>query len=185
MTQYIESVLAEYQSKPLLDLVRPFFSLSYKTDKPAAPDAFPNWNFYDIGPLDACFVIGTIATFAVLREIVRLRIMTPFANKWLFGDTRGYIGGSYKLNSTPSNSSNGKPNGRYTVRKISAKNRVRERNVIRFAEQGWAITYCTIWWCFGVVSFLLSTNKRLIDTIFPSGFISHFQQLPGIWIIYG
>jgi very-long-chain ceramide synthase len=171
----------------------PFLRLSYPVAPPSNPDSFPNSNYYDIGPLDACFIISTMAVFAVLREIVRLKIMTPFANKVLFGNTSGYrplyrrSGSSSPTfllangKSKPANGATAWPNGigtnglsngfasivngngnghghangngnSYAVRKMSAKNRVRERNVIRFAEQGWAIVYYAIWFCYGVVS---------------------------------
>jgi very-long-chain ceramide synthase len=172
----------------------PFLQLSYPVNPPSNPDSFPNSNYYDIGPLDACFIISTMAVFAVLREIVRLKLMTPFANKVLFGSTSGYrplyrrsasssssllANGKSKLTNGGTNgwangtttsglsngivsTANGNGNGHghangngahhYAVRKMSAKNRVRERNVIRFAEQGWAIVYYAIWFCYGVVS---------------------------------
>jgi acyl-CoA-dependent ceramide synthase len=175
----------------------PFLQLSYPVAPPSNPDSFPNSNYYDIGPLDACFIISTMAVFAVLREIVRLKIMTPFANKVLFGSTSGYrplyrrsasssstsLLANGKSNGITANGTNGLSNGNgfpstgtlasklngngnghghangngngahhYAARRMSAKNRVRERNVIRFAEQGWAIVYYTIWFSYGVVS---------------------------------
>ena len=141
------------------DVARAFFQLSYPVPTPPNPDSFPNSNYYTTGPLDACFIISTLALLAIAREIVRLHIMTPFANKVLFGHSAGWKSPSKrsKLNANghPNSNglvSNGNGTSHYAVRKISAKNRVRERNVIRFAEQGWPIVYYTIWWCFGLVS---------------------------------
>jgi acyl-CoA-dependent ceramide synthase len=141
------------------DLLRAFFQLSYPVPTPTNPDSFPNSSYYSVGPLDACFIISSLAVFALAREIVRLRIMTPFANKLLFGHSKGWQSPSKRSKLTGNGHahpnglvSNGNGTSHYAARKISAKNRVRERNVIRFAEQGWTIVYCTIWWCFGLVS---------------------------------
>jgi acyl-CoA-dependent ceramide synthase len=140
---------------------RAFFGLSYPTAPPANPDSFFTSKYYETGLLDACFIVSTIAVFAVARDIVRLHIATPIANRWLFGSTKGAAalinsnkGGKALANGTANGNGNG--NGHYIVRKLSAKNRVRERNVVRFAEQSWSLVYYSIWWPFGVVrSFFL------------------------------
>ncbi|CAG7849393.1 SubName: Full=Related to protein LAC1 {ECO:0000313/EMBL:CCA71791.1} [Serendipita indica DSM 11827] len=180
-------------SPSLSTLLRPFVQLSYPVPRPANPDSFPNANYYDIGILDGCFIISTIAVFAVLREIVRLHIMTPFANKVLFGSTRGYISRSKTSRYTNGSAANGHAtnghanghhagNGHYAARQISAKNRVRERNVIRFAEQGWAIVYASVWWCFGLYIHLsLPTSPWNLDYLwigFPH------NPLPGPLKVY-
>ncbi|KAG8837689.1 sphingosine N-acyltransferase lag1 [Serendipita sp. 400] len=170
----------QWHEVSLSTLIRPFLQLSYPTARPANPDSFPNANYYDIGLLDGCFIISTMAVFAILREIVRLHIMTPFANKFLFGNMRGYQcktlkskkanghangqanGGHIHANGHSNGHANG--NGHYAARRISARNRVRERNVIRFAEQGWAFVYYTIWWSFGVyIHFSLPTAPWKLD----------------------
>ncbi|KAG8816058.1 sphingosine N-acyltransferase lag1 [Serendipita sp. 399] len=162
----------QWHDVSLSTLIRPFLQLSYPTAPPANPDSFPNANYYDIGLLDGCFIISTMAVFAVLREIVRLHIMTPFANKYLFGNINGYQYRSTKSRKANGNANGGHThanghangNGHYAARRISARNRVRERNVIRFAEQGWALVYYTIWWCFGVyIHFSLPTSPWSLD----------------------
>jgi hypothetical protein len=90
--------------------------------------------------------------------------MTPFANKYLFGSTKGFqkykrsskANGTHSSNGHSNGNSNG--NGHYALRKISAKNRVRERNVIRFAEQGWGLVYFIFVWGFGLVSYFLDSQ---------------------------
>ena len=132
---------------------RAFFELSYPTPSPASPDSFPTSRYYETGPLDACFIVSTIVVFALARDIVRLRIATPIANKWLFGSTKGAVAltngkkGDKTLTNGSGHAVNGNGNGHYS----SARNRVRERNVVRFAEQSWSLVYYGIWWPFGVV----------------------------------
>lgn len=164
-------MLPSLSSLSLSTLIRPFVQLSYPVPRPPNPDSFQNWNYYDIGPLDVFFIVSAMAVFAVGREIVRLHIMTPFANKYLFGSTKGWqrykkrskVNGNHSSNGISNGNGVANGNGHYALRKISAKNRVRERNVIRFAEQGWALVYPIIWWSFGLVSypFILQTNSSL------------------------
>lgn len=141
----------------LSTFTRAFFELSYPTPPPASPDSFFTSRYYETGLLDACFIVSTIAVFAVTRDIVRLRIATPIANKCLFGSTKGAValtngkGGCKTPANGTSHAANGNGNGHYTVRRLSAKNRLRERNVVRFAEQSWSLVYYGIWWPFGVV----------------------------------
>lgn len=143
----------------LSTFTRAFFELSYPTPSPANPDSFLTSRYYDTGPLDACFIVSTIVVFALARDIVRLHIATPIANKWLFGSTKGAValtnnkkGGKPLTNgSGHAANGNGNGNGHYSPHLLSAKNRVRERNAVRFAEQTWSLVYYGIWWPFGVV----------------------------------
>lgn len=154
-----------FPSWPGPTFTRAFFELSYPTPSPANPDSFFISRYYETGLLDACFIVSTIAVFAVARDIVRLHIATPIANKWLFGSTKGAVplidskkGRKNLANGTERNlangtghAANGNGNGHYAVPLLSAKNRVRERNVVRFAEQSWSLVYYSILWPFGVV----------------------------------
>ena len=147
-----------FSSSPgLSTFTRAFFALSYPTAPPASIDSFFTSKYYDTGLLDACFIVSTIAVFAVARDIVRLHIATPIANRWLFGSTKGAVAltngkrASNTLANGTNHAANGNGNGHYTVRLLSAKNRVRERNVVRFAEQSWSLVYYIIWWNFGLV----------------------------------
>jgi acyl-CoA-dependent ceramide synthase len=140
----------------LSTFTRAFFELSYPTATPANPDSFPTSRYYEPGLLDACFIVSSIAVFAVIRDIVRLHIATPMANKWLFGSTKGAVALTYNkrrgksLANGNGHTLNGNGDGHYSVH-LSAKNRMRERNVVRFAEQSWSLVYYTLWWSFGVV----------------------------------
>ncbi|KZT13072.1 longevity assurance proteins LAG1/LAC1 [Laetiporus sulphureus 93-53] len=66
----------------------PFFTLSYPTAPPAAPDSFPNASYYKNGLLDGCLIITFIAVMAVLRDVARLWILEPFCSWKLTRDLR-------------------------------------------------------------------------------------------------
>jgi acyl-CoA-dependent ceramide synthase len=143
----------------------PFFTLSYPTPPPPNPDSFPNSSYYGTGKLDACLVLSGLVVLAVLREIVRLGILEPFARHCLTAAAAG------KEKSLANGHSNGsaahssktqvlrsKPSEKRTnpvkvgARQMTKKEWMRERSVIRFAEQGWPFLYYCIYWTYGLVS---------------------------------
>ncbi|KZT38360.1 longevity assurance proteins LAG1/LAC1 [Sistotremastrum suecicum HHB10207 ss-3] len=158
----------------------PFFTLSYPSAPPSNPDSFPNSNYYRTGYLDICFVVTWIAVLAVLREVVRLGFLEPFARWWLTPRSRvasanGAHNGSLSNGKAHTNGDalavKSQQNGTDSplrnrkssqsppkLDKITKKRRkgmskeewARERSVLRFAEQGWACVYYTVYWTFGL-----------------------------------
>jgi len=138
----------------LPDLLVPFVTLSYPTNAPAHPDAFPTSNFYSVGLLDGFFVLTCIAVLAILRDVLRLSILEPFA-KWFLtrnishgngvkkAVTNGHANGNG--NAYPAEKQNGMPS---TLSK--RRERAIRRNVLRFAEQGWNIIYYTLQFSYGL-----------------------------------
>lgn len=136
----------------------PFFTLSYPTPTPAAPDSFPNSSYYGTGLLDFCFIITCIVVMAVLRDAVRLLIFEPLA-KWkltrdLQSKKRLEHAATTKANGEAKTNGSVKGNGRATsVGAITKRERrLLHRSVLRFAEQGWVFIYYTCEWIFGLVS---------------------------------
>lgn len=145
----------------------PFFTLSYPTPPPAAPDSFPNSSYYGNGILDACFIISCIAVMAVLRDAVRLLALEPLA-KWKLtrdllrqrsqskeianGNGHANGGSNLKTNGTANGVANG--NGHATSNGVISKRqqRVLHRSMLRFAEQGWSFIYYLCQWAYGLVS---------------------------------
>jgi len=133
----------------------PFFTLSYPTSRPAAPDSFSQSNYYDTGPLDGCLIIACIAVMAVLRDVTRIYIMEPFARWKLTRDLiRSKRCKAAKLNGN--GKANGVANGNgHAVHAdalsiTKAEKRKMHRSVLRFAEQSWSVIYYTCQWCFGL-----------------------------------
>ncbi|KAI0751568.1 longevity assurance proteins LAG1/LAC1 [Daedaleopsis nitida] len=146
----------------------PFFTLSYPTATPAAPDSFPNSQYYGTGLLDGCMIVTAIAVMAILRDATRLFVMEPFARWKLARDLRHkkqrrlvQANGNGKANGVANGKSNG--NGHaliYDPAYISpAEKKKMQRSVIRFAEQGWSVVYYTAQFSFGLyVHVLLPTD---------------------------
>lgn len=140
----------------------PFFTLSYPTPPPAAPDSFPNSSYYGTGLLDFCFIITCIAVMAVLRDAARLLVFEPLAKWKLTRDlqrkkrldhaaaTKANGGANGEAQSTGSAKESGRATsvGAFTKR----ERRMLHRSVLRFAEQGWVFIYYTCQWIFGLVS---------------------------------
>jgi very-long-chain ceramide synthase len=130
----------------------PFFSLSYPTDTPANVDSFPNFPYYTTGPLDACLVITCIAVMAVLRDIVRLAILEPFARWHLSRDLRRKIGQQSPKVRNGNGNPHYHPHANGDARPISKREaHLMHRSVLRFAEQGWSALYYSLQWTFGFV----------------------------------
>ncbi|KAI0082466.1 longevity assurance proteins LAG1/LAC1 [Panus rudis PR-1116 ss-1] len=140
----------------------PFFTLSYPTDPPVAPDAFPSSNFYGTGLLDGCLVITCIAVMAALRDAIRLAILEPFARWKLTRDLErthakriDQSNGNGKSNGVAHEKANNVSNGNghpTSTEFIVSKREARKlhRTVLRFAEQGWPVIYYTALWLYGL-----------------------------------
>ncbi|CCM04061.1 uncharacterized protein FIBRA_06220 [Fibroporia radiculosa] len=87
----------------------PFFTLSYPTAVPANPDSFPDSSYYTTGLLDGCLLITLIAIMAVLRDVLRLWVLEPFAKWKLTRDLR--LRASAKQKKANGNGHNGVSNG--------------------------------------------------------------------------
>ncbi|GBE79426.1 TLC domain-containing protein [Sparassis latifolia] len=130
----------------------PFFTLSYPTAPPAAPDSFPNASYYGVGILDGCFIITCIAAMAMLRDLTRLYISEPFARWKLTRDLNRSKRENIHVdgNGKPNGKTNGVANGNGAAHKNGSAVSKKEakkiyRSVVRFAEQGWsAISYTAL-----------------------------------------
>lgn len=140
----------------------PFFTLSYPTSPPPDPDSFHDSFYYTTGILDACVIVSCIAVMAVLRDVIRVYLMEPFAKWKLTRDWQRSQRKKIQVDGTPNGSANGSPiqngvaghrKGKHVPLTIPKRDARRiHRSVLRFAEQGWAFIYYTINFAFGVVS---------------------------------
>jgi len=128
----------------LPDYIVPFFSLSSPTHTPTNPDSFPDSRYYKTDPKDFCLVITFIATFAILRDVLRLGVFGPFA-KWK-------LSRDLKLSRPSAAKANGVSNGNGHSKNAftKAERRKMSHSVRRFAEQGWSLVYYTLQWGFGL-----------------------------------
>ena len=145
----------------------PFYPLSYPTDKPSKTDSFHNSDYYSTGPLDACLIVTCIAVMAILRDVVRLTVMEPFAQWKLSKDLanlRAQRADQHKNENV--HGLNGHAvhvNGRIPKSPRSEERRM-HRSVLRFAEQGWSAIYYALQWSYGLVRaiFFSSTIPRVL-----------------------
>ena len=130
----------------------PFVTLSYPADPPARPDSFPHARYYGTGPLDLCFVLMWIGFLGIARELVRLKLFEPFARAWLRSADDQYE--RSKRANGPDEKSGLAPGSlpaHYPRNKLSKKEQIRERSVLRFGEQSYQWVYFVIYWSFGAV----------------------------------
>lgn len=133
----------------------PFVTLSYPVDRPAAPDSFPDSEYYAVGPLDFWYIVSIIAVFAILRDAFRLGVFEPFA-KWYLMRQLKADKEKGRMHANGNGKANGATNGHAqhdltTVKITKREQKQVRRSVIRFAEQGWPIVYYTLQWGYGLV----------------------------------
>jgi very-long-chain ceramide synthase len=161
--------------KWLPEIFIPFFTLSYPATRPTNPDSYPTSNYYGTGRLDACFVLTWILVLGILRECLRLGCFEPFGRQYLYRKdmvgkrppgTAANVAANGAVGAHMS-TANGEPAGAPSPPHASptpTKNVVntrpkgmskaawmRERSAVRFAEQGWQITYYLVYWPLGLV----------------------------------
>ncbi|KAH9938321.1 longevity assurance proteins LAG1/LAC1 [Fomitopsis serialis] len=163
----------------------PFVTLSYPTASPAVPDSFPDSSYYGTGVLDGCLIITFIAVAAILRDIIRLWILEPFARWKLTRDlmsrrraksslARREKAGAVTNGSSHASHDNANGHATHTngnghidiaddhISKRTAKKM--HKSVLRFAEQGWDFIYFSFVWGLGLyVHYHLPT--RVLDPI--------------------
>ncbi|KAG2146777.1 TLC domain-containing protein [Suillus clintonianus] len=134
----------------------PFVSLSYPTPPPLNPDSFHHSTYYKTGVLDGCFIITCIAIMAVLRDVVRIFVMEPFARwkltrAWERSKSQHIQQNGNKNGVMNGNGHAGHANGDSKPKSVMSARDARKihRSVLRFAEQGWSAIYYTLQWSFG------------------------------------
>ncbi|KAH7105402.1 longevity assurance proteins LAG1/LAC1 [Auriculariales sp. MPI-PUGE-AT-0066] len=122
----------------------PFFSLSYPLPTPVQPDSFPEASYYGVGPLDLCVVLSCVVALGAVRDASRLLILEPFARWYLSSDDSGLREQGVKTEKSAN-----------SARKPSQREILRERSVLRFAEQGYQFLYFLVFFFY---SFHLHVN---------------------------
>jgi acyl-CoA-dependent ceramide synthase len=147
----------------ILPYLLPFFTLSYPTDTPSNTDSFHDAQYYRIGPLDACFLVTWISVMAVLRDVIRLAVLEPFARWKLLRDLDKKVELEKQRHVVVMNG-----NGHHAASPPSKRSRRESRrihrSVLRFAEQGWAALYYAVQWTYGIVRRFSSVLFFFADT---------------------
>lgn len=115
------------------DFLRPFVELSYPTK--GVENGVPT-TLYGKGRLDLRYAVFWAIVFSVLRHVSMKYFLSPLARRVI-----------------PTPPLTEKPTSAAVERhlkRVAAKKK--EHNSVRFAEQAWAMAYCTVYWTIGMVS---------------------------------
>jgi len=169
-------------------------SLQYPIDTPANPDSFQDSPHYAVGKLDFVTIAVLIAVLGILRDVLRIFVFEPLARWKLTRDLCEWHHNkrvaAAKANGGPSNGkanghsnghANGHVNGNGTANGLPrelhnpSKKELKtiQRSVMRFAEQGWFVTYYALSWSYGLVRYLnfnlfYGTNEKFAVRPSPS-----------------
>jgi len=148
--------------------LEPFYKLQYPVATPTHPDSFHDWPHYNVGRLDICIVISTIAVMAILRDALRLGFFEPLARWKLYRDLRrkreraalasSIVDGKLKGAANGNGQKNGHANGTASPGPTTKELRQLNRSVMRFAEQGWSVVYYPLQLSFGLVRTLFISS---------------------------
>lgn len=117
----------------LSDFCRPFFELSYPVK--GLENGVPT-TLYGKGKLDIRYAIFWAVVFSVLRHVSMKYILSPLAKR--------------VIPTPPVDQKPVSPAMERHLQRVAAKKR--HHNAVRFAEQAWAMAYCTVFWSIGMVS---------------------------------
>lgn len=174
----MEAIVNAASNLPIPPALQPFIGLSYPVPIPEDADSYYEATYYNKGPNDLLFIATWVVLLASFRELLMRFFFMPIA-RWRFESlaqakqgarsARQKANGhtvSEKLAASPtkttpapvrqrrtSPSKPAKPVKSWTETKKSRDAKLRERNVLRFAEQGWSLAYYTVFWALGMVRF--------------------------------
>lgn len=107
---------------------------------------------YDKGTQDIYFVAFCAIAFTLLREGLIRFGFRPFANWYL---RSAATASRARRKGDAAGSGNGRVNGKGRKEgETKSERRRRNHTSLRFAEQGWSLTYCTTFWTLGMVNTL-------------------------------
>lgn len=122
-----------FTRESLSDFVRPFVELSYPMK--GVEHGVPT-TLYGKGKLDLRYAVFWAVVFSVLRHVAMKYILSPLARRVI---------PTPPLDHKPTS-----PAMERHLQRVAAKKK--EHNSVRFAEQAWAMAYCTVFWSIGMVS---------------------------------
>lgn len=171
----MEAIVNAASNLPIPPALQSFIGLSYPVPIPEDADSYFDATYYNKGPKDLLFIATWVALLGLFRELLMRFFFMPIA-RWRLESLalakQGTRSARQKANggtvteklsaaptkSTPapvrqrrtSPSNPGKPVKSWTETKKSRDAKLRERNVLRFAEQGWSLTYYIVFWTLGM-----------------------------------
>ncbi|CAE7190038.1 unnamed protein product [Rhizoctonia solani] len=159
---------------PIPPALEAFVAISYPVPTPEGVDSYFGATYYNKGPKDLLFVGTWVVLLALCREALMRGLFMPIA-RWRFdalalakqnrrATKRDPPSVGEKLAKTAAApekqlprqrkvspaSKPAKPIKSWTETKKSRDAKVRERKILRFAEQGWSLAYYAVFWALGM-----------------------------------
>ncbi|KAG8713562.1 sphingosine N-acyltransferase lag1 [Ceratobasidium sp. 423] len=185
----MDSLVRAASRLPIPPVLESFVAPSYPVPTPADADSYFDATYYNKGPKDLLFVATWVVLLALCREALMRGFFMPIA-RWRFtalarakqnrratkrdppsvGEKLAKTAGPEVRQRKVSPASKPvKPIKSWTETKKSRDAKLRERKVVRFAEQGWSLAYYTVFWALGMSiyinlpCFLLQTKHFWIN----------------------
>lgn len=172
----MDGVVKAAANLPIPPALESFIGLSYPVPIPADADSYFDATYYNKGPKDLLFIATWVVLLAFFREVLMRLFFMPIA-RWRLESLAAAKRGARltrtkpkgntvgeKLVSTPPKptpvrqrqapNANSRPVKSWTETKKSRDAKLLERNVVRFAEQGWSLVYYSVFWALGMVRFV-------------------------------
>jgi acyl-CoA-dependent ceramide synthase len=206
----MEAIVKAASNFPIPSALQPFIGLSYPVPTPKDTDSYFDATYYNKGPKDLLFVATWVVLLAVCREVLMRFFLMPVA-RWrleslaaakhgarLARKSNGHaisekLAAPTKTTPTlvrqrrPSPSKFTKPVKTWTETKKSRDAKLRERNIVRFGEQGWSLVYYSVFWALGMVRYAFYTGLSVAYSAFQSIYINlpcFMLQTQHFWMNY-
>ncbi|CAE6449494.1 unnamed protein product [Rhizoctonia solani] len=167
----MDAIVRAASRLPIPPALEPFVAPSYPVPTPKDADSYFDATYYNKGPKDLLFVGTWVILLALAREVLMRGIFMPIA-RWRFdalalakqnrrATKRDPPSVGEKLANTAAPpkvrqrkvspaSKPSKPVKSWTETKKARDAKVRERKILRFAEQGWSLAYYAVFWALGM-----------------------------------
>ncbi|KAJ1311544.1 hypothetical protein OPQ81_010028 [Rhizoctonia solani] len=167
----MDSIVRAASRLPIPPYLESFIAPSYPVPTPADTDSYFDATYYNKGPKDLLFVGTWVVLLALCRELVMRGLFMPIA-RWRFdalalakqnrraakrdppsvGEklAKSAAAPEVRQRKVSPASKPAKPIKSWTETKKSRDAKLRERKILRFAEQGWSLTYYAVFWALGM-----------------------------------
>ncbi|CAE6407410.1 unnamed protein product [Rhizoctonia solani] len=167
----MDAIVRTVSRLPIPAYLEPFIAPSYPVPSPPDPDSYYDAIYYNKGPKDLLFVATWVVLLVIFREALMRGFFMPIARWRLDSLAKAKQNRRANKRDPPSvgeklvktakapevrqrkvspASKPAKPIKSWMETKKSRDAKLRERKVVRFAEQGWSLAYYTVFWTFGM-----------------------------------
>ncbi|CAE6520797.1 unnamed protein product [Rhizoctonia solani] len=167
----MDAIVRAASRLPIPPALEAFVAPSYPVPTPPDADSYYDATYYNKGPKDLLFVATWVVLLALCREGLMRGVFMPIA-RWRFdalalakqnrraakrdppsvGEKLVKTAVAPKVRQRKVSPASKPPKAikSWTETKKSRDAKVRERKILRFAEQGWSMTYYAVFWALGM-----------------------------------